>query len=49
MMYAVEMASYVMIHLPSFMKLGTSFQTILKFCLSNLNGCNVGITDGRYL
>jgi hypothetical protein len=24
-------------------------QTMLKFCLSNLRDCNVGITDGRYL
>jgi hypothetical protein len=39
-MYAVEMASCGMIYLPSFMK------PILRFCLKNLKGCNVGITDG---
>jgi hypothetical protein len=47
MMYAVEMASCDMIYLPSFMKIGTGVQTILRFCLRNLKGCNVGITDRR--
>jgi hypothetical protein len=37
-----EMGSDGMIYLPS-------VQAILTFCLSNLNGCNVGITDGRDL
>jgi hypothetical protein len=46
MMYAVEMASCGTIYIPSFMKTGMSIQAILRFCLSNLNGCNVGITDG---
>jgi hypothetical protein len=31
----------------SFMKIVTGVQGILRFCLSNLNGCNVGITDGK--
>jgi hypothetical protein len=30
------------------MRIGTGVQVILKFCLSILNGCNVGITDGRF-
>jgi hypothetical protein len=28
------------------MNIGTGVQAILRSCLSNLNGCNVGITDG---
>jgi hypothetical protein len=31
------------------MKTGAGVQTILRFCLSNLKGCNVGITDERDL
>jgi hypothetical protein len=31
------------------MKIGTGFQAILRFCLSNMNVCNVGITDGKEL
>jgi hypothetical protein len=49
MMYAVEMASCGMIYLPSFMKTAKGVQAILRFCLSNLTGCNVGITNGRNL
>jgi hypothetical protein len=45
MVYAVEMALWDMIYVPSTMKIGTDFQAILRFSLSNLNGCNVGITD----
>jgi hypothetical protein len=48
-MYAVEMASCGIIFLPSFMKIGTGVESILRFCLNSLNGCNVGITDGRDL
>jgi hypothetical protein len=29
------------------MKIGAGVQAILRFCLSNLNLCNVGITDER--
>jgi hypothetical protein len=29
------------------MKIGTGVQAILKFCLRNLRGCNVGITDEK--
>jgi hypothetical protein len=49
MMYTVEMTSCGMIYLSSFMKIGTGVQAILRFCLRNLRGCNVGITDGKYL
>jgi hypothetical protein len=31
------------------MTIGTAIQAILSFCLSNLNGCNVAITDGKQL
>jgi hypothetical protein len=35
MKYAVEMASCGMIYVPSFMKIGTGVQAILRFYLSN--------------
>jgi hypothetical protein len=38
-----------MIFLPSIMKIGTGLQAILRFCLRNLRGSNVGITGGRDL
>jgi hypothetical protein len=47
MMYAIQMASCGMIYLRSFVKIGTGVQSILRFCLRNLTGCNIGITDGR--
>jgi hypothetical protein len=31
------------------MKIGTGAEGILRFCLSNLKGCNVGITDRKDL
>jgi hypothetical protein len=43
------MASGGMIYLPSFMKIGIGVQGILRFCLRNLRGCDVGITEGRDL
>jgi hypothetical protein len=46
-MYAVEMDSCWMIYVPRFMKIGTDLQAISRFYLSNLNGCNVGITEER--
>jgi hypothetical protein len=49
MKYAVEMGSGDMIYLPSFIKIDTGLQAILRFCVRNLTGCNVGITDGRDL
>jgi hypothetical protein len=45
MKYGVEMTSCDMIFLPSFMKICAGVQAILRFRLSNMNGCNVGITD----
>jgi uncharacterized protein YraI len=48
-MYAVEMGSGGMIYIPSFMKIVTGVQAILRFCLRNLRGCNVGFTDGKDL
>jgi hypothetical protein len=48
-LHAVKMPSCGMISLPSFMKIGTGDQAMLKFCLSNLKGCIVGITDGKEL
>jgi hypothetical protein len=36
-------------YIPSFMKIGTGVQAILRLCLNNLNGSYVGITDGRDL
>jgi hypothetical protein len=44
---SVEMDSGSMIYIPSFMKIGSGIEEILRFCLRNLRGCNVGITDGR--
>jgi hypothetical protein len=49
MKYTTEMASDGMIYIPSFMKIGTGVEAILRFCLTSLNGCNVGITYGRDL
>jgi hypothetical protein len=44
----VEMGSGCMIYIPSFMKTGIGIIRILRFCLSNLRGCNVGIAHGIY-
>jgi hypothetical protein len=44
--YTIEKASCGMIYVPSFMKIGTGVQAILRFDLRNLRGCNVGIIDG---
>jgi hypothetical protein len=49
MIYGNGMASYGMMILPSFMKIGIGVQGILRFCLSNLNGCNVGDAEGKEL
>jgi hypothetical protein len=45
MKYTIERASCSMIQIPSFIKIGIGLQAILRFCLRNLRGCNVGITD----
>jgi hypothetical protein len=49
MKYALKMASCNMIYIPSFMKIHTGTQAILRFCLSNSRRSNVGITQGRDL
>jgi hypothetical protein len=49
MMYAVEMTSGGMICIPSFKKIGTGVQALLRFGLRNLRGCNVGVSDVRDL
>jgi hypothetical protein len=40
----LEMASCGMIYRPSLMKIGARVQAVLRVCVSNLTGCNVGIT-----
>jgi hypothetical protein len=47
MKYAIEMVSCDTVYIPSFMNIGTGFQAIVRFCLRNLNGCNVDIIEGR--
>jgi hypothetical protein len=47
--YVVEIASCGMMHMSSFMKIGTGLQAILRFYLSSLKGCDVGITDATDL
>jgi hypothetical protein len=49
MKYAIQMGLSGMIYVPSFLKIGAGIQAILRFWLSNLNGCNAGITDVRDL
>jgi hypothetical protein len=34
------------IYISSFMRIGKGVEGILRFYLSNLKGCNVGITEG---
>jgi hypothetical protein len=46
-MYAIEIAVGGMIHVPSFMKIDTGVQAMLKLYLRNIRGCNVGITDRK--
>jgi hypothetical protein len=43
MMYAIEMISCGMKQLTVLMKIGTGVQA--RFCLRNLGGCTVGITE----
>jgi hypothetical protein len=49
MKHDFEMATCGMIYIPSFMKMVTGAQAILKFCLRYFRGCNVGIIDGSDL
>jgi hypothetical protein len=43
------MALCGMMCIPNFIESGVGVQTILKFTLRILRGCNVGITEGRDL
>jgi hypothetical protein len=43
------MTSSGMIYMPSFMKIEAGVEAPLMFCLRNLRGGNVGITDGENL
>jgi hypothetical protein len=43
------MTSDGMIYIPGFMKIGRGVQTILRFGLSNLMGCNVDITEPIFM
>jgi hypothetical protein len=45
----VQMGSGDVIGIPSFMKISTDVEGILRFCLSHLKGCNVGRTGGSDL
>jgi hypothetical protein len=45
----VEVASCDMIYILSFIKIGVGVQAILRFCLSDLRGCIVGIADERVI
>jgi hypothetical protein len=47
MMYATDMATGGI--LTKFLKIGTGVQAILRFCLRNLRGCNVGISEVKDL
>jgi hypothetical protein len=49
MEHTVEMASGGMIYIPSFMNTGRGVEAILRFCLRDCRGCNVGISDGKDL
>lgn len=43
----LEMCSGGMIYIQSIMKIVTDVQVILRFILSNLKCCNIGVTDGN--
>jgi hypothetical protein len=47
MTHAFEIGLGGMIYIPGFKKIGTSVQAIARFCLSNLNGSNVGIHGNK--
>jgi hypothetical protein len=44
-----DMASYGIVFLSSFTKIGAGVQAILRHFLNNLNGCNIGVTVGNEL
>jgi hypothetical protein len=45
----IEMASYGVIYLVSFMTIGTDIQAVWRFYLRNLRDCIIDITDGMDL
>jgi hypothetical protein len=45
MMYTIVISSDGMIYV----KIGTCVQGIIRFCICNLRGCNIGIIDVRDL
>jgi uncharacterized protein YraI len=44
--YSVEIASGGMVYIPSFMTIGSGVQVIFRYCLHDLTGCSVGISEG---
>jgi hypothetical protein len=40
--YGVEITSRSMMYIPSFMEFDADDQALLRFCIRNLSGCNVG-------
>jgi hypothetical protein len=44
-----KMGSGGMLYSPSVIKIGINVQALLRFCLSNLKCCNIGIIDRRDL
>jgi hypothetical protein len=43
------MVSCAVIYLIGFVMIGTGIIAISRYCLRNLKGCNVGITDGKIM
>jgi hypothetical protein len=49
MEYAANMALCGIIHITRFMDTGAGFQAILRFCFTDLRGCNVSVQiEGIY-
>jgi hypothetical protein len=48
-MCTIGMATGCLIYLPSFMTFGTWVQAVSKFCLKQLEDCNIGITDVKLI
>jgi hypothetical protein len=48
-MYSIEMASRIMTFVPTFLKIDKGVQATLRFCFSNFNVFNVGISYGKEL
>jgi hypothetical protein len=47
MKYAIKMMLSGMIYVPSFIKIGTGVEAILRYNIRNLRGCNASIDAGR--